>query len=253
MTFMSTDHWRTEAENWVRWARTPNHDAYWQYQSAFFDELVPPSGGIVLDIGCGEGRTTRDLSSRGHRAIGVDASNALVRYAQDADPEGNYAVADAASLPFVDTSFDLAVAYNSLMDVDDMPGSVAEAARVLRPGGRFCVCVTHPLTDAGEFERREPDAPFIIQGDYLTKRVFDETFERAGLSMRFRGWCYPLEDYGHAFEAAGLLVESLREPAVPDEAVENDPAERRWQRLPLFLFLRLVKPPSLLESPSART
>jgi ubiquinone/menaquinone biosynthesis C-methylase UbiE len=42
-----------------------------------------------------------------------------------------------------DASADLVVAYNSLMDVDDMPTTVREAARILRPGGRLRVCVTH--------------------------------------------------------------------------------------------------------------
>ena len=40
----------------------------------------------------------------------------------------------------------------------------------------------------------------------------------------------------------GLLVESLREPPAPAEAVEKDPAERRWQRVPLFAQLRALKP-----------
>ena len=39
------------------------------------------------------------------------------------------------------------VAYNSLMDVADMPGAVAEAARVLQPGRPLCICVTHPTAD----------------------------------------------------------------------------------------------------------
>ena len=34
--------WEAEAENWIRWARTPGHDAYWRYREAFF-ALVPPA------------------------------------------------------------------------------------------------------------------------------------------------------------------------------------------------------------------
>ena len=41
---------------------------------------------------------------------------------------------------------------------------LGEAARVLVPGGRFCVCITHPLREAGMFDSREPDAPFRIRG-----------------------------------------------------------------------------------------
>jgi hypothetical protein len=60
--------------------------------------------------------------------------------------------------------------------------------------------------------------------------------------MRFRSLTHSIEWYFRALEAAGLVVERLREPPQPDEAVEADPAERRWQRLPNFLFVRATKP-----------
>jgi len=193
--------WEHEAENWVRWVRTPGHDAYWYYRDSFLDGIVPPPGRQTLEIGCGEGRVARDLNARGHRVV----------------------------------------AYNSLMDIADMPGAVREAARVLEPAGRFCISVTHPLNDAGLFESTEPDAPFVIRGSYFGRRPFEGHFERDGLRMTFRGWTYALEDYSRALEAAGFVVERVREPAATDAAVHKQPGYRRWQRLPLFLQLRAVK------------
>ena len=227
--------WEPEAENWIAWTRTPGHDAYWYYRVTFFDEIVPPAGRATLDVGCGEGRVTRDLAARGHRVTGLDASDSLIRAASEAHPDGAYVVADAADLPFEDAAFDLVVAHNSLMDVDDMPGAAKEAARVLEPGGRLCVSVTHPFMDAGRFESQEPDARFVVEGSYVGKRAFEGTFERNGLTITFRGWCYALEDYWRAFEDAGLLVERLREPTHTLE----DP---RHDRIPQFLYLRAIKP-----------
>jgi SAM-dependent methyltransferase len=139
--------------------------------------------------------------------------------------------------------FNLVVAYNSLMDVDDMPTVVREVARVLRPGGRLCVCVTHPTADAGKFASEDGDAPFVIAGSYLGRRPFEETGERNGVAMTFSGWAYPLEAYFEALEAAGLLVETVREPAAVDGRLPRTPAERRWSRVPIFLFFRAVKAP----------
>ena len=229
------EDWEREAENWIAWAREPgNHDAYWSYSPAFF-ELVPPPGRATLEVGCGEGRVSRDLAARGHTVTAVDAAPTLVEAARDADPPGRYLLADAADLPFGDASFDLVAAYNSLMDVQDLPGAVSEAARVLEPGGRLCACITHPLMDAGRFESREPDAPFLIAGSYFGRRRYEGTIAHAGLEITFHGWCYPLEAYFQAFEAAGLLVEALREPVALEE---EDP---RHARVPLFLLIRATR------------
>jgi SAM-dependent methyltransferase len=233
--------WESEAENWLGWARRPGHDAYWFYAPAFFDEMVPPAGRRTLDIGCGEGRTTRDLSARGHRAVAIDSSPTLISHAARADGRSHYTVADAARLPFSADSFDVALAYNSLMDVDDMPGAVREAARVLESGGQFCASVTHPMSDAGRFQDVKPDSRFVVDGSYFGKRRYEEKFERDGLRVTFRGWCYPLEDYLRAFESAGFLVERLREPVAAEELVASQPSYQRWRRLPLFLQIRAVK------------
>ena len=233
-----------QAESWLRWARTPGHDAYWQYRDAFFDELLPAPGHLTLEVGCGEGRVARDLARHGHRVVAVDASPTLAASAAAADPTGRYLVADAAALPFGDGCFDLVVAYNSLMDVDDMPAAVAEAARVLQPGRPLCVSVTHPTADAGRFQSTDPDAPFVIAGSYLGRHRVDEPFERDGLQMHFTGWRYPLEAYSRALEDAGLLINRLREPPAPASALTTRPGYERWQRLPNFLHLRAVKPVS---------
>ena len=172
----------------------------------------------------------------------MELSETLVKYAARADASGHYIRGNASSLPFANSSFDLVVAYNSLMDIEDMPGAVAEAARVLRSGGWMCISITHPLNDAGRFASSEPDAPFVIEGSYLGKRDFEARFEHDGMEMIFSGWAYPLEEYFSAFSEAGLLVESLREPPAPPEAVEKDPTERRWQRVPLFAQIRALKP-----------
>jgi SAM-dependent methyltransferase len=49
-----------------------------------------------------------------------------------------YVVADVQELPFADSSFDGVIANHMLFHVDDRPRALAEIARVLRPGGRFC-------------------------------------------------------------------------------------------------------------------
>jgi SAM-dependent methyltransferase len=227
--------WEGRAEEWVAWARTPGHDAYWSYRDAFF-ALLPEPGGPVLEVGCGEGRVLRDLKERGYDLTGLDASPSLLEAARGADPDGRYVLGRAEDLPFEDDSFDLVVAYNVLMDVEDMPQAVAEIARVLRPGGRLCACVTHPLNDVGHFAE---NGSFVIPGSYLEEGWISVSVERAGLEMCFDGRTYPLESYARALENAGLLIEALREPAAPPDSSEGE----QWSRIPLFLMLRAVSAP----------
>jgi SAM-dependent methyltransferase len=229
--------WEEQAQNWIAFARS-GEDSYWFYRDPFF-ELVPEPGERTLDVGCGEGRVARDLRDRGHTVVGIDASPTLLAAAVEADPHGDYRVSDAAHLPFEDESFDLVVAYNSLMDIDDLTGAVRETWRVLRAGSRFCICVTHPVNDAGRFEHDDPGARFLIDV-YRGRRRFDEWLERFGVRIRFVGWCYPLEGYTRPLEEAGFLIEAFREPAVDRSAVA--PRGERRLRIPNFLFIRALKP-----------
>ena len=234
--------WEWQADDWARWARTPGHDAYWLFRDLFFDAIVPAPGRLTLEVGCGEGRVARDLAQRGHTVVALDASPTLTAMAA-AHPGGRYVVGDAAALPFGDGCFDTVVAYNSLMDVADMPTSVQEASRVLEPGGCLCICVTHPIADAGKFQSKEPDAPFVIPGAYLGRHRFTDIFERDGLQVTFAGWRYSLEEYARALEDADLLIDRLREPPAPARALTVRPGDERWQRLPNFLHLRAIKNP----------
>jgi SAM-dependent methyltransferase len=217
------------AQDWLAWARTPGHDAYWTYRDAFF-ALVPAPGAATLEVGCGEGRVTRDLVARGHRVTGLDASPTLLHAAAEADSAARYVEGRAEALPFPADSFDLVVAYNSLMDVADMAAAVGEAARVLIRDGRLCACVPHPMADAGAWM---DDVPFAVTERYLERRQMRVPVERNGLTFTFEGPGYPLSDYAGALESAGLAIEALREPA--------DPAGGRWARVPLFLMWRAVK------------
>ncbi len=89
---------------------------------------------------------------------------------------------DAAALPWDDQAFDLAIAYMSLQDVDDLPGVLAEIARVLEPGGRLCLAIVHPLN-------RPPEA----LADLFEEHRLAEEFEPDGLRMTFESIDRPLE------------------------------------------------------------
>jgi SAM-dependent methyltransferase len=223
------DAWERNAADWVRWARKPGHDSYWRFHRSRFLDLVPPPGRLTVDVGCGEGRVSRDLAELGHRVVGVDASPTMVAAAREGDPGGDYVVADAAALPFPDGHADLVVAFMSLMDVDDMPAAVAELARVLEPGGKLALAVIHPINSAHEVDRVHPEGRLVLTENYFDRRRYTDTIERDDVQMTFESRHWTLEDYFDALLAAGFRVDALREVADPEHA--------RWSRYPLFLHL----------------
>lgn len=227
-------HWTAVAAQWIAWARAPGHDAFWAYRKGLVD-FIGKGSGRALEVGCGEGRVSRELKRLGYHVTATDAVAAMVEAAREGNSADDYRVAGLGDLPFDDKSFDLDMAYNVLMDVEDVPGALREIRRVLKPEGTLLVSLVHPFRDRGRFGGREPDAPFVIDGSYYGRQYFEGEESRNGLTMRFAGWSQPLEDYMAALEAAGLAITGLREP-IPD-AADTDQL-RQWSRIPLFLWLK---------------
>ena len=229
------NHWSRFAREWVEWARTPDHDAFWAYRDAL-NGFIGRGDGEALDVGCGEGRVSRELKALGYRVTACDPVAELLEAAEEADSAHEYAVASGTDLPFESRRFDLVVAYNMLMDVEDVPGVLRQIRRVMRPAGTLVVSIVHPLADCARSADSRPGADFTFKGAYFGRQRFDGAEERNGLTMHFAGWSQPLEAYASALEAAGLAIVSLREP-MPTR-VESMPHMEKWARFPLFLWLK---------------
>jgi SAM-dependent methyltransferase len=209
--------WEQHAQEWIVWARTPNHDGFWAGTWPELRAVLPPPGGLVVEIGCGEGRVGRALLELGHTVVGVERSATLARAARHASVPLMATQADAARLPIGDALASTVVACMSLHDVDDLRATVDEAARVLRPGGRFCVAMVHPFATAQEPPGwwRRPSTmnsdPTVLSEPYLSERRLEDHVERGGLEMTFVSTHRPLSAYVSAFVDCGLILRELRE------------------------------------------
>jgi len=228
-----SDAWERHSAEWARWTRAPGHDVYHERLNwPAFRALVPPPGRRTLEVGCGEGRVGRLLSAEGHRMSGIDSSPTLVELAREAGGYEQLVCGDAARLPWEAGAFDLALAYMSLHDMEDLAGAVGEIARVLEPGGRLCVAIVHPLN-------RPPEA----LDDYFSQRRFADEVELDGLRMTFESIDRPLEAYPLALAAAGFVIEELREPKPTAAALAAVPRLAKAAKRPYFLHMRCVLAP----------
>ncbi|MBE9375970.1 methyltransferase domain-containing protein [Saccharopolyspora sp. HNM0983] len=98
--------------------------------------LVPEArrrGSVLVDLGCGAGLLAPRIAERGHLHVGVDTSTSALRHARERGVRP--VLADVADTPLADGSADCVVAGEVLEHVPDLPRVIAEACRLLRPGG----------------------------------------------------------------------------------------------------------------------
>jgi 2-polyprenyl-6-hydroxyphenyl methylase/3-demethylubiquinone-9 3-methyltransferase len=134
--------WWREDEN-MALLRTGMNPGRFGYMRRILDQELGGDrrGERCLDVGCGGGLLAEEFARLGCEVVGVDPSEPSLETARaHADAQGltiEYLAAVAERLPFDDESFDFAYCCDVLEHVDSVERAVAEAARVLRPGGIF--------------------------------------------------------------------------------------------------------------------
>lgn len=141
-------------------------------------QLLGAGTGRCLDIGCGTGVHAAVLRDLGWHPLGIDLSVGQLRHARRHLP---VAAGHGARLPVASAAVDAVVATLIHTDVADWQGTLREAARVLRPGGRFVYVGVHPCF-VGPFAERQQDLVRIHAG-YLNDRL---TYQGQGLGSGIR-------------------------------------------------------------------
>lgn len=253
--------WEANAETWTQHARA-GFDVYRdRVNTPAFLKMLPPVAGLSgLDIGCGEGGNTRELARRGAVMTALDVSPTFLRHARETErdePLGiEYVHADAACMPFTAAAFDFATAFMSLMDMPEQAAVLAEANRVLRPGGFLQFSILHPCF-VPPYRRvlREADGRTVraieIAGyfDNIDGRVDRWWFSALPAEERVRVPSFqeprfhrPLSAWLNLVIAAGFILERLGEPCADEAIAEAVPAVADTRVAPLFLHVRAGKP-----------
>ena len=139
---MAFDPQAVRAFEHAGWQRAAAHytTTFSHATRGFIDDLLDAAGvkaGMrVLDLACGPGLVARGAAERGALPVGLDFSSAMVALARANHPGIRFEEGDAEVLAFADESFDAVVANFGIHHVAEPNRALAEARRVLRPGGR---------------------------------------------------------------------------------------------------------------------
>jgi SAM-dependent methyltransferase len=233
------DHERRNREFW-------DADAD-DYQAAHSPDLDMPRWGVwgipesevgvvgdvqgldVLELGCGDARWAVHLARAGARVVGLDQSRGQLRHATARLAARGSAVplvcASAEATPFGDGSFDLVLCDHGAMSFCEPERSVAEAARLLRGGGRLVFSHTTPwpyLTwnfDRDRVGRR-------LRRSYFGMRRFDDGAGDGTVDFQL-----PYGEWIRCFGRHGLTVDDLVELRAPKHATTTfEDFDAKWAR-----------------------
>jgi ubiquinone/menaquinone biosynthesis C-methylase UbiE len=157
------------------------------FQAALVERVsaLLPADTSVVDLGCGTGvPTAKILTESGHRVVGVDISEGMLKLARDQVPAAEFVHANFAELPDDFGSFEAATAFFSLLMLSkaDIEKTLDKVAAWLKPGGYFAVGMVN------------------FDGDSLP-------FEFLGVPVTVSGYLEP--DLKAVLEAHGFTVESI--------------------------------------------
>lgn len=201
------------------------HNALMRAEEKAMLELAPDlRDKTALDLACGTGRYARILKDRCARPVaGIDLSPEML--AQTDKGIGQFALADLAQLPITNNSYDFIICGLAIGHVENLPLAIAEAARVLKPGGTFLYSDFHPLGYLAGWRR--------------------EFSGRNGKRYAVKHFAHLYSDHDAACRAAGLTIRAIREPVIGREIQEQFPGSdavySRWTGWPAVLVIRADK------------
>ncbi len=207
-------------------------------------------GTRVLDIACGQGFFAREFAAAGATVVGADIAKDLIAQAKKLPGNIEYHVAPANALAFAkDISFDAATVVLAIQNIEDVSGTFAEAARVLKPGGRLILVMMHPAfrnpqksswgwDDEAKEQYRRTDAYLSLARTTLLVHPGKKG------SPTTTSYHRSLQDFSKALSKAGFAITRLEEwishkqsGKGPRQAAENTARKE----IPLFLMLEARK------------
>jgi ubiquinone/menaquinone biosynthesis C-methylase UbiE len=213
--------------------------------------IDPKPGMMIADIACGQGYFSRIWKEAGATVIGADISKELIERAKKKSGDITFHVAPADKLPMITSNTaDIATIVLAIQNIENLAGTLIEAARILKTGGKLILVLNHPAfripqrsswqwdeTGAEPIEYRRIDG-YMSEARYeidmtpgernSSKKEFTVSFHR------------PLQVYFKALTKAGFSISRLEEwisHKKSQKGPRQEEEDRTRKEIPMFLCL----------------
>lgn len=227
--------WDSTAERWVGpakvdWASPEPSWGMWRVPEAEVGALPDVDGLDAIELGCGTAYFSAWLARRGARPVGVDQSRGQLATARAMQAEHGIDFplieADAENVPLPDASFDFALSEYGASLWCEPARWIAEAARLLRPGGRLVFLTNTPLLILCSAPEEEFATERLSRPQFGLHRV--EWHDADGPSVEFH---LPHGEMIRLLRETGFEVEALHElQAAPDAPARFEHVTLEWAR-----------------------
>lgn len=161
-------------ERYEGWFETHEH-AYRSEVEAL--ERIHPTPGFGIEIGVGTGRFATPLGMQ----VGLDPATEMLVRARERGIDIVKGVAEA--LPFRDGTFDTALLVTTICFVDDIPQTLTEARRVLRPDGSLIIGYIDKDSPVGRiYQEKKSENPFYREAVFVSTDELVDALETAGFT-----------------------------------------------------------------------
>jgi trans-aconitate methyltransferase len=180
---LATERWNPELYQ-------SSHSFVWKYGRELLAQLAPQPGERILDVGCGTGQLTGEISRSGAQVVGIDSSASMIEQARQNFPNLRFEQLSVTAMPYRE-EFDAVFSNATLHWVRDAAAAADRISGALKPGGRF----------VAEFGGRgNTDA--LLEAVYKALAALGVA-DPQGLNP----WYYPgIGEYATVLERAGLEV-----------------------------------------------
>jgi SAM-dependent methyltransferase len=235
-------------------------DAFIEREGSYHSSLILPNllrvvapepGKKILEVGCGDGYFSRAFAAAGASVEGSDVAAPMIAEAKEKLPNAKWYTASADNLSFAKNElYDSVVVVLALQNIENLNGSIAEASRVLKPGGEFVAVLNHPafripkrsswgFDDKNDVQYRRLDAYLSSSTEEIDMDPGKEKGKRTTVSFH-----RPLQVYIKALSKNNFGVVGFEE-WISNKTSQSGPRQRAEDQarkeFPLFLMLKARK------------